>query len=99
MASFVVVLRRVYEIAEKVLLIVGTVVLVLWAVKPSRDWLERNLLFDSSTIAAVMAFVVLLVYKTLITLQKSIESTQRSAPLRILSKGVNEVYPMLSNIR
>ena len=98
MPKFLILLRRIYDFAEKATLVLGTLLLVFWAVKPSRVWLEANFLFDASTISAVMAFVVLLVYKTLIALQKSVESTQEPEPIRIVNNGVNEVYPLLTTM-
>jgi hypothetical protein len=91
-------LRRIYEVAERLVLYAGAVVLVLWAVSPTRKWLEGWLLFDSASISALVGFLLVILYKTLFGLEKAIERAGESGSTRLLTGGVNEVYPVLSTL-
>jgi hypothetical protein len=91
---------RVFRAMEKVTIAVAAAVVGFWAITPWRVWLTKHGIVDDATIAAIIAFLLVLVFKTLASLDERLSTLSGNPEDRdaLIIGGVRNVYLLIERL-
>lgn len=95
-------LQKILQMAQLGFLLFAILLLILWAITPTRSWLESFQIFDYNSMLAVVAIALILtisllsqLHKSFTTLSTRIEQFTKASSAKLIPNGILDVYPNL----
>lgn len=88
-------LTTAIERAERAVLIIGAIVLLLWLVHPVRDWMQRQQWMDLEGVVALCALAIMFGLRSIERLNKRVDHFFDAEERSIIRDGTAKVYEAL----
>jgi len=99
------ILQKFFQMTQVGFLLFATLLLMLWAMTPTRNWLESLQIFDYNTMLGAVAIALILtisllsqLYKSFTTLSTKIEQFTKVSSAKLIPNGILDVYPHLFKV-
>lgn len=99
------IIKKVWRYFETALIILAAIFLIGWTIGPIKKWLEKNEIFDQSTIFDIVAITITLlisiiseVKSNIRELSQKLDKFNKESNSKIIENGVLHVYPSLNAI-
>src|SRR6266446_108964 len=91
-------LSRFVDFAERAILVVGSLLLILWLVEPSREWLREHNIVDEHTIIAFAPLAILFMLRAFEGNSARLDQLIRNDDSAMIPEGIGRVYERLKPV-